>query len=161
MPRCCGGCGAALGGAAEVGVERRQVSDIPPITVKVTEHQLVKRRCGCGRVTTADAPAGVDGPVQYGPNVAAIVVYLYVGQFLSKDRTARALGELFGTPLSGGTVAAMTARAAAGLEVFTGRVRAAHPGAGGALRRDRVAGRRPAAVGALGLHRPVRPDHGA
>jgi transposase len=124
VPRCCRGCGAALGGAAEVGVERRQVFDIPPITVKVTEHQLVKRRCGCGRVTTADAPAGVDGPVQYGPNVAAIVVYLYVGQFLSKDRTARALAELFGTPLSAGTVAAMTARAAAGLEVFTGRVRA-------------------------------------
>jgi transposase len=74
-------------------------------------------------VTTAEAPAGVDAPVQYGPNVAAIVVYLYVGQFLSKDRTARALTELFGIPISPGTVAAMTARAAAGLDTFTGQVR--------------------------------------
>jgi transposase len=81
----------------------------------VIEHRLIKRRCRCGTVTCADAPAGVDGPVQYGPNVAAIVIYLYVGQFLSKDRTAKALAELFGTPVSGGTVAAMTARAAAGL----------------------------------------------
>jgi transposase len=107
----------------EAGLERRQVFDIPPIRVRVTEHQLVKRQCGCGTVTTADAPAGVDAPVQYGPNVAAIVIYLYVGQFLSKDRTAKALAELFGTPISPGTVAAMTARAAAGLDVFTGQVR--------------------------------------
>ena len=57
-------------------------------------------------MATADAPAGVDAPAQYGPNVATIVIYLYVGQFLSKDRTAKALAELFGTPISGGTVAA-------------------------------------------------------
>jgi transposase len=99
-------------------LERRQVFDIPAVRVRVIEHRLIKRRCGCGMVTTADAPAGMDAPVQYGPNLAAIVVYLYVGQFLFKDRTARALAELFGTPISGGTVAAMTARAAAGL---TGR----------------------------------------
>jgi transposase len=115
VPRKCRGCGKGLAGAPEVGLERRQVFDIPAIRVRVIEHQMVKRRCGCGVVTCADAPAGVDAPVQYGPNVAAIVIYLYVGQFLSKDRTAKALAELFGTPISGGTVAAMSARAAAGL----------------------------------------------
>jgi transposase len=123
VPRSCRGCGAGLAGAPEVGLERRQVFDIPAIRMRVTEHQLIKRRCGCGTVTAADAPVGVDAPAQYGPNVAAIVIYLYVGQFLSKDRTARALAELFGTPISGGTVAAMTARAAAGLTAFTGQVR--------------------------------------
>jgi transposase len=124
VPRSCRGCGKGLGRAPEVGLERRQVFDIPAIAVRVTEHQLIKRRCGCGTVTTAQPPAGVEAPVQYGPNVAAIVIYLYVGQFLSKDRTAKALKELFGTPISGGTVAAMTARAAAGLTAFTGQVRA-------------------------------------
>jgi transposase len=114
-PICCRGCGAGLGGAPTAGVERRQVFDLPPIAVTVTEHQLVKRRCGCGTVTCADAPDGVEAPVQYGANAAAIVVYLYVGQFLSKDRTAKALAELFGTPLSAGTVSAMAARAAATL----------------------------------------------
>lgn len=126
-PGRCWGCGGGLSGAAGAGVERRQVFDLPEIRVRVTEHQLVKRRCGCGTVTRADAPAGVDAPVQYGPNVTAIVVYLYVGQFLSKDRTARALAELFGTPVSAGTVAAMTARAAAGLGRaggFTEQIRA-------------------------------------
>lgn len=123
VPRSCRGCGAGLAGAPEVGLERRQVFDIPAIRMRVTEHQLIKRRCGCGTVTAGEAPVGVDAPTQYGPNVAAIVIYLYVGQFLSKDRTARALAELFGTPISGGTVAAMTARAAAGLAAFTGQVR--------------------------------------
>jgi transposase len=125
-PGCCRGCGEELAGAPEAGVERRQVFDLPPIEVKVTEHRLVKRRCGCGTVTRADAPAGVEAPVQYGPNVAAVVIYLYVGQFLSKDRTAKALAELFGTPVSPGTVAAMAARAAATLTAcggFTEQVR--------------------------------------
>lgn len=123
VPRNCRACGKGLARAPEVGLERRQVFDIPAIAVRVTEHQLTKRRCGCGAVTRADAPAGVEAPVRYGPNIAAIVIYLYVGQFLSKDRTAKALNELFGTPISGGTVAAMTARAAAGLSAFTGQVR--------------------------------------
>jgi transposase len=69
-------------------------------------------------VSSGRAPAGVDSPVQYGPRIAAIILYLYVGQFLSKHRTASALAELFGTPVSAGTVAAVSARAAAGLDEF-------------------------------------------
>lgn len=122
-PRACGGCGSSLHGAAQVGVRRRQVFDIPPIEVKVIEHQLVERRCGCGTVTAGAAPEGVGAPVQYGPRIAAIMVYLYVGQFLSKARTAAALAELFGTPVSAGTVTAMTLRAAGGLDGFLGQVR--------------------------------------
>jgi hypothetical protein len=37
-----------------------------------------------------NGPGGVDAPVQYGPRIAAIVVYLYAGQFLSRKRTAQA-----------------------------------------------------------------------
>jgi transposase len=117
-PGPCTGCGAGLVGAAEVGVERRQVFDLPPISVRVIEHQLVARRCRCGATTCGTAPEGVGAPVQYGPQVTAIILYLYVGQFLSKKRTAQALAELFGTPVSEGTVAAMTRRAADGLAGF-------------------------------------------
>ena len=117
-PGPCAGCGADLVGAPQAGVERRQVFDLPPMTVRVTEHQLIARRCCCGVTTCADAPAGVTAPVQYGPRITAIILYLYVGQFLSKNRTAQALAELFGTPVSEGTVAAMTRRAADGLADF-------------------------------------------
>ena len=61
--------------------------------------------------------------MQYGPRITAIVLYLDVGQFLSKKRAAQALAELFGTPLSEGTVAAMSERAADGLDGFLDAVR--------------------------------------
>lgn len=121
-PGPCTDCGCSLTDAAEVGLERRQVFDLPPITVRVTEHQLIARRCACGTTTRATAPDGVTGPVQYGPRITAIILYLYVGQFLSKKRTAQALAELFGTPVSEGAVAAVTRRAADGLEEFLTQV---------------------------------------
>jgi transposase len=132
-PACCGRCGAGLAGRPVTGVERRQVLDLPPVVVRVTEHQLIERECGCGHRTRAAAPAGADGPVQYGPRIAAIIIYLYTGQFLSRKRTAQALAELFGVPLSQGTVAAVTARAAGRLDGFLERAReqiAASPVAG-------------------------------
>jgi transposase len=122
-PGPCGGCGRSLSGRPVTAVERRQCFDLPPVKIEVTEHQLIERECVCGHRTRATAPAGVDAPVQYGPRIAAVVVYLYVGQFLSKKRTAQALAELFGTPLSAGTVATLTARAAGGLEEFLNLVR--------------------------------------
>jgi transposase len=121
-PGPCVGCGADVADGAEVGVERRQVFDLPPMTVRVTEHQLIARRCACGVTTCGTAPDGVTAPVQYGPRITAIIVYLYVGQFLSKKRTAQALAELFGTPVSEGTVATMTRRAADGLGGFLARL---------------------------------------
>ncbi len=122
-PGCCGRCGRDLAGRRITGVERRQVFDLPPVKIEVTEHQLIERQCGCGHRTKAAAPQGAEAPVQYGPRVAAIIVYLYIGQFLSKKRTAQALAELFGVPLSSGTVAGITARAAGKLDGFLERVR--------------------------------------
>jgi transposase len=132
-PACCGRCGAGLAARPVTGVERRQVLDLPPAAVQVTEHQLIERECSCGHRTRAAAPDGAEAPVQYGPRIAAIIIYLYTGQFLSKKRTAQALAELFGIPLSPGTVAGITARAAGGLAGFLERAReeiAASPVAG-------------------------------
>ena len=70
-PACCQGCGAGLADATEAGVARRQVFDLPPIDIHVTEHQLVSRRCRCGTVTRAKAPCGAGAPVQYGPRMLA------------------------------------------------------------------------------------------
>ncbi len=123
-PGGCGQCGARLAGRPVTGVERRQVFDLQPVRAEVTEHQLIERECGCGHRTRGTAPASAQAPVQYGPRIAAIIVYLYAGQFLSKDRTALALAELFGIPCSSGTVAALTARAARRLEGFAEQVRA-------------------------------------
>jgi transposase len=132
-PGRCGWCGAGLAGRPVTGVERRQVFDLPQAAVAVTEHQLIERECRCGQRARAAAPPGADGPVQYGPRIAAVIVYLSAGRFLSKQRTAQALAELFGVPCSSGTVAALTARAAGRLGGFLEHVRsqiAAHEVAG-------------------------------
>ena len=53
VPAPCSGCGSALRSAPVVSTEARQVFDLPPITLQVTEHRLQPRRCGCGTVTMA------------------------------------------------------------------------------------------------------------
>jgi hypothetical protein len=66
VPERCSGCGEALDGAVVVSLAARQVFDLPPIRPYVVEHVLESRACtGCGHVTTAAPPAGVNAPVQY------------------------------------------------------------------------------------------------
>jgi transposase len=107
----CAGCGASMFGAPVTRTENRQVVDLPErITVLVTEHRIVSRRCGCGWVTAGEGPAGAAAPVQYGPRIAAVCAYLWHGQFLSRNRTCEAMAELFGVPVSPGAVAGMVTR---------------------------------------------------
>jgi len=112
-PGPCLGCGGDLRDAAVVGVERRQVFDLPPVRIEVTEHRLVAKACLCGRVTKARAPDGVNAPVQYGSRLAGIGVYLFHGQFLSKSRTVQALSDVFGVMVAAATLVAWTGRIAA------------------------------------------------
>jgi hypothetical protein len=42
VPGCCGTCGGSLDGAEETRIERRQVTEIPPVRAEVTEHQIVE-----------------------------------------------------------------------------------------------------------------------
>jgi transposase len=121
-PSKCGGCGADLGDAPVVATKRAQVFDVPPIALQVVVHQIITRQCECGTLTGGRAPAGVNAPVQYGPRAQAIMVYLFMGQFLSRERSAHALSELFGAPVSPATVAAATTRAADDLVPFVSQV---------------------------------------
>jgi transposase len=106
LPRSCAGCGAGLDGAQETGMERRQVTEIPPVRAQVTEHQMIEVTCPCcGRPGKADAPDGVTAPAQYGPRAAAMGVYLWHGQFLSRDRACQALADVFGCAPSPAVIA--------------------------------------------------------
>jgi transposase len=112
-PGRCAGCGTGLFGSAVTGTERRQVVDLPEeIRALVTEHRIISRRCGCGAVTAGTAPAGVSAPAQYGPRISAACAYLRHGQFLSRDRTREAMGDLFGVTISPGAISGMAARIA-------------------------------------------------
>jgi transposase len=125
-PGRCTGCGAGLSGAPVTGSKRRQVIDLPgDITAVVTEHRIITRRCSCGQVTGGTAPGGVAAPVQYGPRITAVCAYLWHGQFLSRGRTCDAVSELFGVPVSPGTVAGMVRRIAASLGASLEAIRTA------------------------------------
>jgi len=113
-PARCGCCGKSLKRAPVTGSERRQVIDIPPVKAVTTEHQLLTLLCGCGCETKAQAPDGVSAPVQYGPRIMGTGIYLWHGQFLSRDRACQALSEMFGCAPSPGALAA-AARKTAGL----------------------------------------------
>nr|WP_158550894.1 transposase [Geodermatophilus sp. TF02-6] len=154
-PGACAGCGAGLVVTEKpTAVVRRQVFDIPAVQVRVVEHRLISRRCACGAVSQAAAPAGVAAAVQYGPHAAAIAVYLCLGQHLPVERVAGLLADLFGTPMSAGTVAAWTSRAAAGLEPFTAAATAALAGAEVVhVDETPAAGGRAVPLAARGLHR--------
>jgi transposase len=104
-PARCRCCGKSLKGAPETGMERRQVIDIPPVRPVVTEHQLLTLRCGCGEETKAGAPGGVAAPVQYGPRIMGAGIYLWHGQFLSRDRACQAISEMFGCAPAPGALA--------------------------------------------------------
>jgi transposase len=120
LPHCCRGCGTDLDSAASAGVVRRQVTDVAPAVATVTEHRLHQRRCGCGKITTAAAPAGVaDAPTSYGPNLRAWVVYALVFQHIPVARVVELVTDLSGARPSAGWVCQVlreTAAALAGVE---------------------------------------------
>ena len=99
------------------GPARRQVHDLPaPPPLEVTEHRAQAVCCpGCGLRTRAAFPAAVAGPVQFGPRLEAMAVYLRHAQHLPVARTRALLRELHGVSLSTATVEALCRRAAARL----------------------------------------------
>ena len=69
-------------------VERRQVFDLPEPKLEVTEHQSEVKTCPCGCVNRAAFPPEAVAPVQYGPRVKSVAVYLKEYQLLPFDRAA-------------------------------------------------------------------------
>lgn len=101
----CAVCGQDLAEAVIVRQERRQVVDLPPIHAEVVEHQVPTKGCPrCGAETAGAFPPEVAAPVQYGPNLATVGVYLTQEQLLPWERTTALLADLFGCPIAEGTL---------------------------------------------------------
>ena len=115
----CTGCGAGLDAALVIDTERRQVFDLPPRRVEVSEHQVPIKRCPCCAARCRGAfPAGVDHAVQYGPGIRAEAVYLSQYQLLPCARLAELFEDLYGLRLSQGTLDNFLARTGEGLADF-------------------------------------------
>jgi transposase len=123
-PTQCGGCGACLEEVAGEEGERRQVFDLPPITLKVTEHRLVNKVCPtCGQANSGEFPEGVVAAVQYGERVRSLAVYFSTYQLLPNARIAELFADVFDAPLSQANVGEAVRRAASSLKPVVESIR--------------------------------------
>ena len=101
----CEKCKSSLNEQEANDVERRQVFDIPPSKLEVTEHQVEIKQCSnCNHINKAAFPEDVNAPVQYGARIKAMAVYLKGYQLLPLERAAELFEDLFSCPLSEGTL---------------------------------------------------------
>lgn len=110
----CPHCQHDLSEVEPESVSKRQVFELPPLRLHVTEHQAESKRCPhCQREVSAVFPDGVQQPTQYGERFKARLVYLNVYQLLPLGRIGELTKDWFGQGVSEGTVERSVKQAAA------------------------------------------------
>lgn len=113
----CKHCGHSLKRRKVIRHEKRQVFDVPPMKIEVTEHRAEIKDCPCcGKETRAEFPSEVNKAVQYGPEIKAQMVYLNTEQYIPLERTCDLLEEYYGHRPSEGTIVTACAEAAQKVE---------------------------------------------
>lgn len=128
-PTVCAACQRALDEtvAEVVGVvERRQVQELPPVRLHVTEHRALRLRCpACQGVSDGGFPPDVSSRVQYGPRLRALAVYLVEQQLLPYERACEVVADVCGVRLSEGTLATWLQESAEALEPVEAAIKVA------------------------------------
>ena len=114
----CSQCHKDLKLQESIDKKTRQVYDIPPLRMQVTEHQIESKRCSCGCTTTSSFPNDVTHYVQYGANIKTLLTYLQDYQLLPYQRTAQLVDDLFEHQISQGTLYNIRKHAFEQLEEF-------------------------------------------
>lgn len=118
-PTSCIGCGSNLDHVQGSCAEQRQVFDVPQPKINVTEHRVEEKKCPCcGEFTRALFPSNIQGPVQYGDRIRALIAYFSHEHFIPVDRVCEIFKDIFGVAISPGTCANVDKRLFANLEVF-------------------------------------------
>ncbi|NCJ06600.1 hypothetical protein GS597_08805 [Synechococcales cyanobacterium C] len=79
----------------------RQVFDLPPIELKVSEHQAEVKSCPhCGQKNQGSFPSEASTVVQYGSRLKGMTVYLMEGQLLPSNQVCEVLTDLVGVSVS-------------------------------------------------------------
>lgn len=100
----CGHCQALLPKGSDQ-YEVRQVFDLPPMTIEVTEHRAMIKNCvNCGQTNKAPFPTGLTQKAQYGNAIKAFTVYLQNYQMLPFSRCTELVHDLTGHKLSKGSL---------------------------------------------------------
>ena len=108
--RICTHCNADLSERQGTLLERKQVLDIPPVQLKVTEHRRWTKACAqCGEWTSSQfGPELKSGPpVRYGDRIKNQLIYLHIRQLLPYQRLSETMEVLYNQKISEGTIANM------------------------------------------------------
>ena len=98
----CQRCGASL---EEVEGSMGQVAqevDLPPIKPWTTEYRQIIKTCACGECNTVALP--IEGYVNIGPQMGALITYLNVEHALPYERLSQICHDVLGFPISEGTI---------------------------------------------------------
>ena len=118
----CKVCGCSLLNRPSDQIIKRQVFDIPPPIITITEHQAEKKTCKCGVVTTSNFPDTVTAPVQYGSSIQSIAVYLANQQLIPEKRLKMTLKDIFGICISSHTLTQFSNNFASNLTSYQSEV---------------------------------------
>lgn len=101
----CAHCQKSLRAVNAVGVEKRQVLDLPEVRLLATEHQAEIKHCPvCDKFTQAAFPGGVTQAVQYGKRIKSQMVYFHEYQLLPLERTTETFHDLYHQDLAEDTI---------------------------------------------------------
>ena len=103
----CSHCSDDISRVEGVVRERKQVWDIPPVTINVTEHRRRSKCCDqCGKWTSAKFgdELKMGPPVRYGKNLINQVCYHHIRQLIPYKRLVEMIEVLYGHKISEGTV---------------------------------------------------------
>jgi transposase len=119
VPEECANCQAELSqhaGPNDPAPKRFQTIELPPIVLEVTEYQAHTRTCSCcGHVNQATIPAEIREH-SVGPRLTASLSYLTGNLGLSKRNVEELAADLFGAPISLGTIANLEQEVSAALK---------------------------------------------
>jgi len=93
----CTVCGATLEDIEADDYQKRQVFDIPPVKIEVTEHQAEIKTCPhCNARNMAQFPPDVTASVQYGSRIRAMAVYQTNYQFVPLEHVGDFFEDIYG-----------------------------------------------------------------
>ena len=99
----CEDCEKSLQDVELIDYETRQIFDLPPLKIEITEHRAEQKICPCCyKTNTAKFPDDVAQPTQYGSTIKGLSIYLNQYQFLPYKRLQEFFEDIFGHTISQG-----------------------------------------------------------
>ncbi len=125
-PQNCSHCQNPLFESPIVSTKRKQVFEIPPMKIHITEHQLNVVKCTkCHKETCASAPEGITSTVNYGYGLQSLALYMMNQQLMPYERLTEFFRDCLNITISKGTLFSIQQRGCDNLEPINQEIKKA------------------------------------